>query len=199
MIRAVVLDIGGVLEVIDESVFPGPFLRRHGLPPDALADVALPGDPAVGGLTEDDLRTAWVAGLGLADAAGEELMADYWRWYRGTPDQTLLAWFAGQRPARLTGILSNSSPGAREAERRWGFEDVTDVLVYSHEVGVAKPDPRAYAVTTEQLGVEPGEVVFLDDVEGHVETARAFGWHALRHEGTSASIAAVERLITEQA
>ena len=50
-------------------------------------------------------------------------MADYWRWYVGTLDQALFDWFAAQRPARKTGIVSNSGPGAREAERRWGFED----------------------------------------------------------------------------
>src|SRR4051794_23950384 len=112
MIRAVVLDIGGVLEIIDESVFPAPFLARHGLPPDALERVELPGDPAVGELTERELRTGWAAGLGRDDAGADELMADYWRWYVGTPDPELLAWFARQRPARRTGILSNSSPGA---------------------------------------------------------------------------------------
>jgi HAD superfamily hydrolase (TIGR01509 family) len=199
MIRAVVLDIGGVLEVIDEAGFPAPFLRRHGLAPDALAAVELPGDPALGELTEDEVRTAWASGLGLDEAAADELMAEYWRWYTGAVDPVLLAWFARQRPALQTGILSNSGPGAREAERRWGFEDVTDVLVYSHEIGVAKPDPRAFAVTTERLGVEPGEVVFLDDVQGHVEAARRFGWHAVVHRGTPASIAAIERLVADLA
>lgn len=195
MIRAVVLDIGGVLEVIDDDAFPAPFLARHGLAPDALASVELPGDPALGELTEAGLRAAWATGLGLDAAGADELMADHWRWYVGTPDRVLLDWFAGQRPDRRTGILSSSSPGAREAERCWGFEDVTDVLVYSHEVGVAKPDPRAFALTTERLGVEPAEVVFLDDVDGHVAAARRFGWHAVRHRGTPSSIAALERLI----
>ena len=34
--RAVVLDIGSVLEVIDDAVFPEPFERRHGLAPGAV-------------------------------------------------------------------------------------------------------------------------------------------------------------------
>src|SRR4051794_34905614 len=132
MIRAVVLDIGGVLEIIDESVFPAPFLARHGLPPDALQRVELPGDPSVGELTEPQLRTVWAAGLGLDDAGADELMADYWRWYVGTPDPELLAWFARQRPARRTGILSNSSPGPATPREQ---ETLTPDLV--------QPDPGA--------------------------------------------------------
>lgn len=199
MIRALVLDIGGVLEVIDESVFPGPFLRRHGFAADALTEVPLAGDPAIGELTEDEVRAAWAAGLGLDAAGADELMADYWRWYVGSVDPVMLAWFARQRPTLRTGILSNSSPGAREAERRWGFEDITDVLVYSHEIGAKKPDPQAFAVTTERLAVKPYEVAFVDDVQGHVDAARTFGWHAVRHVDAASSIAELERVIAEQA
>ena len=56
-IRAVVLDIGGVLEIVDDDVFPAPAERRLGLAPGSIAGglAGLPGD---------------AAGSGLADAAG---------------------------------------------------------------------------------------------------------------------------------
>ena len=49
-IRAVVLDIGSVLEVNDDTLFPEPFERRHGLAPGSVdaAARAFPGDPGVG-------------------------------------------------------------------------------------------------------------------------------------------------------
>ncbi|GAA5155966.1 HAD-IA family hydrolase [Nocardioides marinquilinus] len=197
-IRAVVLDIGGVLEIIDDAVFPGPFLSRHGHAADALEQVPLRADAGVGGLSEAEVRAAWRDGLGLSEEQADELMADFWRWYVGTLDRPLFAWYAGQRPARLTGILSNSGPGAREAERHHGFEAVTDVLVYSHEVGLAKPDPRVYDLTARRLGVEPSEIVFLDDVEANVEAARAAGWHAVLHVDTPTSIAEAEAVIARQ-
>jgi hypothetical protein len=37
--------------------------------------------------------------------------------------------------------------------------------------------------------------VFLDDVPAAVDAARAFGMHAVRHESTPASIAAIEALL----
>ncbi len=196
-IRAVVLDIGGVLEVIDDDVFPAPAERRLGLEPGTIAGglAGLPGDAVVGEVTEHEVRAEWQRALGLDDRQVDALVDDFWRWYVGTLDRELFDWFAGQRPARLTAILSNSGPGARERERCHGFEDVTDDIVYSHEVGLAKPDPAAYELVTRRLGIEAGEVLFLDDVEANVVAARALGWHAVLHRDTSSSIAEMERII----
>jgi putative hydrolase of the HAD superfamily len=91
--------------------------------------------------------------------------------------------------------VSNSCSGAREAERHHGFEAVVDDLAYSHEVGVAKPDREIYDLAAVRLGVAPGEIAFLDDSAACVDGARAAGWHAVRHEVTEHSIAAVEAVI----
>ena len=197
MIAAVVSDIGSVLEVIDDAVFPAPFEQRWALPPGAVAAAsAFDGEPGLGELTETEFRGHWQKRLRLSDEQTDDLMADYWRWYVGTLDQALVDWFAGVRGRGLkAGILSNSGPGAREAERHWGFEEMTDDIVYSHEVGLAKPDPAVYALAASRLGVEPGEIVFLDDVEAAVEAARAAGWHGVLHEDTARSIAELERII----
>ncbi|MCY4727398.1 HAD-IA family hydrolase [Nocardioides sp. STR2] len=200
-IRAVVLDIGGVLEVIDDDVFPAPAERRLGLAPGTIAGglAGLPGDAVVGEVTEADVRAEWQRALSLDDRQVDALLDDFWRWYVGTLDRELFDWFAAQRPARLTAILSNSGPGARERERCHGFEEVTDDIVYSHEVGLAKPDPAAYELVTRRLGVAAGEVLFLDDVEANVEAARALGWHAVLHRDTATSITEMEHLIAAAA
>jgi len=197
VIAAVVFDIGSVLEVIDHAVFPAPFETRHGLAPGAVASASdFEGEPGLGETDEAGFRGHWQRRLGLSDAQADELIADYWRWYVGTLDQPLVDWFAGVRGRGLkAGILSNSGPGAREAERRWGFEEMTDVIVYSHEVGLAKPDPAVYKLTAARLEVEPQQIAFLDDVEVNVVAARAAGWHAVLHEDTARSIAELERII----
>ena len=197
MIKAVVLDIGSVLEMIDDEVFPTPFETRHGLVAGAVAAASdFAGDAGIGELTEAEVREHWRRRLGLEEAQADELMADYWRWYVGTLDRPLVDWFAALRGrGLLTGILSNSGPGAREAERVWGFEEMTDDIVYSHEVGLAKPDPAIYELTRSRLGVVADEIAFLDDVEANVAAARAAGWHAVRHQETARSIAELERII----
>src|SRR5262245_21543407 len=178
MIRAVVLDIGSVLEVIDDSVFPAPFEQRHGLAAGAVLEASdFPGDPGLGEISEAEVRAHWQQRLGLDDVTADELLADFWEWYAGTLDRPLFDWFAGIRTRGLkAGILSNSGSGAREAERHHGFEAITDDIVYSHEVGLRKPDPAVYELVEARLEVGPGEIVFLDDMPEAVDAARAAGW-----------------------
>jgi putative hydrolase of the HAD superfamily len=199
VIKAVVLDIGGVLEIIDDAAFPDPWCARHRVPREALAAALdFPADPLVGGMTEAEIADHLRRELGLDDAQLAEFVEDQWRWYVGTLDRPLCEWFAALRSRGLaTGILSNSGPGAREREACWGFEDLVDVLVYSHEVGMKKPDPRIYAHTADLLGVEPSQIAFLDDWSPAVEAARAAGWHAVHHLDTASSIDAMEELLDD--
>ena len=196
-IRAVVFDIGGVLEIIDDSIFPGPWPARVGLSQAEFAELLQPlaRSGAIGGITELEMYDEWRRLLHIDDATVEAMAADVWRWYIGTIDQPLFDWFARQRGPRKTGILSNSGPGARERERPFGFEDITDDIVYSHEVGLAKPDPAVYALVAARLGVEPQEIVFLDDVPDNIAAAQEAGWHAVHHVATPTSIAEMERIL----
>jgi putative hydrolase of the HAD superfamily len=55
-----------------------------------------------------------------------------------------------------------------------------DAVVLSHEVGLRKPDPRAFAECQLRAGArEPAECLFLDDLPTNVDAARACGWHGL--------------------
>ena len=57
-----------------------------------------------------------------------------------------------------------------------------DILV-SGDVGIKKPDRRIFRLMLQRIGVEPAAVVFIDDVAGNVESARALGMQA--HHFTS--------------
>ena len=203
-IKAVVFDIGGVLERVDDDAWPetwvGRWERRMNLPEGhlaaALVEHAPGGDVVTGGVTEAQLRAMYAGALGLDEEQADQMMTEMWDAYCGELDVELRDFAAGLRPTYATAILSNSADGARrEEQRRYGFEQLVDVIVYSHEVGLAKPDPEVFRLTEERLGVEPHEIVFLDDHEGHVEAARSLGWHAVHHLSTPASIRKVLRLL----
>jgi putative hydrolase of the HAD superfamily len=51
-------------------------------------------------------------------------------------------------------------------------------LTYSCEIGVAKPDRRAYEIAATRLGVEPADCLFIDDNEVNVVAARELGMRA---------------------
>jgi putative hydrolase of the HAD superfamily len=92
--------------------------------------------------------------------------------------------------------LSNSFVGAREREQAaYGFEDLVDEIVYSHECGMSKPDPGIYALACERLQVEPAQMVFLDDNEPYVAGARQAGIHALLYQDNAQAITDIGSLL----
>jgi HAD superfamily hydrolase (TIGR01509 family) len=150
----------------------------------------------VGGLSEAQMARQYAAALGLSVAQTPEFMAGLWDWYCGELDTELVQFAASLRPRFRTGILSNSVDGARREEQaRYQFEQLVDIIVYSHEAGVAKPDPRAFLLFCDGLGVQPDELVFLDDVPGHIDAACALGIHGIVHVSAPDSIVAVEALM----
>lgn len=204
-IRAVGFDIGGVLEDVDPPErFLRQWSRRRGLTEaDGMRELLWPltrvdpGNKAkTGALTEAQYRQVCAAALGLSDHQADEFMAGFWDWYCGDLDVELMRYAAALRPRYRTGILSNSVAGARRQEQaRYGFAELVDVVVYSAEVGLAKPDPRAYAVLCEGLGVKPAELVFLDNRAPNVAAARQFGIHGLLHVSAPESVAALDVLL----
>ena len=100
------------------------------------------------------------------------------------------------RPRYRTGILSNSFAGAREREQAaYGFEDLVEEIIYSHECGMSKPDPGIYALACERLRVEPAQMVFLDDSGPCVEGARQAGIHAVLYQDNSQAVSDIEELL----
>ncbi len=203
MIKAVVFDVGGVLETVED---PAKWLERWrdrlGLDPDEFAAAMKKLDPddviGVGRLSEPEFRQRYVEIFGFGEAEADAFMAEMWDWYCGELDVELADYARGLRPRYQTAILSNSADGARrEEETRYGFEEMVDTIIYSHEVGLAKPDPRIYELTCKRLNVTPDEVVFLDDTPAIVESAREYGIMAVLHESTPTSIAAINALLAE--
>ena len=184
VIRAVVFDIGGVLEITpDLGVIPM-WESRLGLPAGELSERMHDAfvDGSIGTITEDDVHQALGDRLGLDDQQVAAFMADIWREYLGTPNTELIEYTRLLRPRYRTGILSNSFVGAREKEQAaYGFEDLVDDIVYSHEAGMSKPDPRIYALACTRLGVRPDETVFVDDTDYCVAGASEAGMRAIRY------------------
>ncbi len=196
-IRAVVFDIGGVLAECERMDFGPRAEADYGLRPGArgadLADVWSAG--ALGGITEAQVTAALLERSGLTADQVDAVLAEMWRQYLGVANPDLIAFARALRPAYRTGILSNSFVGAREREQAlFGFEDLVDDLVYSHEVGMSKPDPAIWELTARRLSVEPAEMAFLDDLPRNVEAARHLGVAAVLFENTAQAIADLEAL-----
>ncbi len=197
-IRAVVFDIGGVLEITPRTGWEARWETRLQLKPGGLVEqlrsVWTDGD--VGRITEEEVEKRTGEILGLDQAQLEEFMNDLWDEYLGTLNVELAAYFAGLRPRYRTAIISNSFVGAREKEQdHYGFGDMCDLIVYSHEVGIKKPNPRIFELACERLGIQSSEMVFLDDVQEAVDAACRAGIHGILFKDNAQAIAAIETLL----
>lgn len=79
-----------------------------------------------------------------------------------------------------TGILSNMGDTVLNVlcqTHQWIAD--FDVVVWSYELKIAKPDPAIYHAMLERIGSRPEETLFLDDREENIEAARALGMRAL--------------------
>lgn len=54
-----------------------------------------------------------------------------------------------------------------------------DALLSSATIGVYKPDPRAYTLAAQALGLAPDSCLFVDDLEENVVAAQAIGMRAI--------------------
>src|ERR1700733_6205542 len=204
VVQAVAFDIGGVLyRKAPVGQITSRWARRLEISEaqfeSALAHLDPGGVIATGGITEAEIKHRYATALGLSKPQGDEFMAEIWDWYCGELDDDLARYASSLRPWCRTGLLSNSADGARREEHvRYGFEGLFDVIVYSHEVGLAKPDPRVYALLCDRLNVTPDELEFLDDGPGNVDAACQLGIHGALPRSTSESIEAINAFFGSQ-
>jgi len=89
---------------------------------------------------------------------------------------SLLAGLDGRR----LGLLSNAPAPLAAGVRASSWSAAFEVLAFSAELGLAKPDPEIYARADELFGTAPGDVLFFDDRQDNVAAAREHGWSAVR-------------------
>jgi putative hydrolase of the HAD superfamily len=182
-LKALLFDFGGTLAFLDFELLAREF-SREGRKLDALAlehaeyagraaiDRFLGGTP---GMQADNSAyehffRAWMSAAGIAEAEIRDCAlkfgaihreATLWRVVRPGTFEALEAFkSAGYKLA----IVSNAEGQVESDAKRFGLARYFDVIVDSHIVGVAKPDPRIFQIALERLGVGPDEARFAGDI-----------------------------------
>jgi putative hydrolase of the HAD superfamily len=121
------------------------------------------------------------AGLDLPPGADQELNACDARMWT-TQNRAMLAWQQRLKEhGLLTAILSNMGDSVLASiERTFDWLPRFDVLVWSYQLGMAKPDPAIYRHVLRELRVLPEETLFLDDKLINIEAALALGMKAIQ-------------------
>jgi len=95
------------------------------------------------------------------------------------------------------GALTNNWVSEEPAESRLGLDlrELFDAFVESAILGLRKPDPRIYLHACKELGVEPTEAVFLDDIGLNLKAARALGMHTIKVDAPEQALAELDRVL----
>src|SRR5512143_2157453 len=160
-LRAVIFDIGGVLFQQPDRTANRRWEVRLGL------------DDGLLGRTIWTMPISAQAEIGLASRAA--VWAEVARCFSLTPVEVaaleadffsgsqwnvqLIGYARSLRTHCKTGVISNAWPDAREAVRPWVNGNAFDDLIFSAEVGLAKPDRRIYELALERLQVRPAEAI----------------------------------------
>jgi len=199
VIRAALFDVGGVILTSPFDAF-GRYEAEHGLPEGFIRRInsTNPDSNAWALLERADVSFDEFCNLFEAEAkeAGGELDA-----------REVMALLAGEvRPEMVeavrrcherlkTGMLTNNWAVDDEGGRLDVLLPLFDVVVESSKVGVRKPDPAFYELACTELGIEPAEAVFLDDIGANLKSARAMGMTTIKVTDPDEAIAELESVV----
>jgi putative hydrolase of the HAD superfamily len=97
----------------------------------------------------------------------------------------------------ITGILSDQTNWLYELDGYDHFFAEFDHIYNSFDLGKGKRDPTLFIDVVNDLKLQPGEVLFIDDNEGNVERASSMGLMALLYIDHKTLIRELEELLKD--
>lgn len=182
-VRAVLLDLGGVLVEVEWSRAFRLWSERSGVPEGVLAkrfrrDAAYEAHEC-GTLGDADYFASLGESLGID--LPEKDMLEGWNAILGEPYPGVVGLLKALSAKRPVYVFSNTNV-AHVAHWKPRYREmlapVRRVFV-SCELGHRKPDREAFGRVATQIGIAPAGILFLDDLEENVEGAKAAGLQAL--------------------
>jgi epoxide hydrolase-like predicted phosphatase len=178
MIKAIIFDFGRVITAQKPLSLFRSYEEELGLDPDTINSIMFDSqawqDTLLGRKTTEEFWHLIGPELGLKTA--DEVNRFRRRYHADeTINEAVLDLIRKLHGRYKLAILSNSPPDLTRWLVDWEMRDLFEVVFCSGDEGMIKPDPAAFKLTLERLGVEPGEAVFIDDTPEHVEAARKLG------------------------
>ncbi|MFN8673719.1 MAG: HAD family phosphatase [Candidatus Sericytochromatia bacterium] len=197
-IKAIVFDIGGILEITEKTDWDKKWEKildlEEGFIHRKMNDTWAKG--SIGTITLEEVHKNLSLLLNIKIEQANQIMNDIWKEYLGSLNKELYDYFKSFKGKYKTAILSNSFVGAREKEQeKYGFESSCDFIIYSHEVGLYKPDLAIYNLLISKLDVLPSEIIFLDDIKENIDAANKLGINGILFEDNKNAIEKINFLL----
>lgn len=183
MIKLALFDIDGILNVAPR--FSTRFTQEFGVSMDKLLE-----------FFEGSFQKCLI---GKADLREElEEVKDKWN-FEGSVDELLNYWFKGEvneikevrefiMGIKQTGVTT--AAGTNQEKLRIEYltktlklNEVFEEIYSSARIGIKKPDTKFFEFISEDLSVPYDQIIFWDDKQSNVDSARSLGIHAYLFEG----------------
>ncbi len=180
-IQAIIFDIGGVLSRRVDFQWIEKWEARlnvqHGELTDFVWENELAKQAVIGDVEPVAVWDYLAEQVKLNDEELLDLQEDFFQGYAYNDE--LLAFISTLRSHYKTAILSDAWIDARMNLEPVINDDLFDVIYFSAEQGMGKPNPAFYQKLLDELGVQPEEAIFIDDRVGNIEGAEALGIHGI--------------------
>lgn len=179
MIKAVLLDVDGVIIQGHEGLFSDRLAKKQHIPIDDVIK-----------FFKQDYKQCATGKADIKESLKKYL--DLWKW-DGTVEDLLTFWYEDGNASQevLNEITKLRNRGinvyiasdhtqfrANDIMKRMGMDQYFDGSFFSSEVGFMKEDLGYYDIVMKKLGLDANEVMFWDDQQGNVETALEAGIQA---------------------
>ncbi len=197
-VKAVIFDFGGVLVRIADDRPRNALANELGVSLAKLDHLVFFSPTAQqASLGEISLAKHWEAvgaELGIKPEAMPAFLTHYWS--ADSVNWELLDFIRTLRPGYKVGLLSNAWDNLRQSMHdRWHIDGLFDELVISAEVKLVKPDPRIFELAIQRLGVQPGETIFVDDIEENIVAANRTGLVAVQFTNNQVVMAKINEYL----
>ncbi len=200
MIKAVIFDFGNVICSFDLRVLVDRLVPYTSRPRQDIMRAFTDGNLIrlyeTGDVSTDEFLST-VIRRGQFSLSPGELTAIYAGFFLPIPTTTELIRELG--PFYKLGLLSNTNEIHFEhVIRTIDVFDLFDSVTLSFRVRAMKPARAIYDDALAKLALDPGECVFIDDLQENIEAANALGFHGIHYTTHSDLMVALRGVLPQQ-
>jgi epoxide hydrolase-like predicted phosphatase len=186
MIKAIIFDLGGVLFTHGMTLFTQYIADKHGKEQKAVLKLLKESDLLdayyVGKMYRDDFYAVLNKELHIDDDANEleQKLFDVYQIVEETEKIVKQL----RKKYKVYFLSDNFKERVEDANKKYGFIQWFDGGVFSHVVGVKKPNQRIYELAIKEIGLKPKEMLFIDDKEINLPPAEKLGMKTLLYKNS---------------
>lgn len=197
-IKAIIFDMGGVLIKTTNQQSRTDLAREFGLSYVELEHLFYASPSARrasrGEITEEEHSQLVFEQLGAPEYDLRSFREAFWG--GDELDLELIDFIRELKSDYKIGMLSNAMSFTRTwLNEKYNFLHLFDIVYFSAELRLEKPEPAYYWAILKALKVTPQQAIFVDDFIENIRAAEALGIHAIQYKNTVQVITAINQIL----